>query len=1028
MSDNAMEETSTGPCRRAGSARKRSRESNSRECRKRHQARSEEQGSKVSESDGELASMVTAEQNVFSWIDNSFLCTQKTPEKVKRIKSDCDGVSHVRSSIPAQSTPKSHTSTRQGFQAVEDYACQHDSFNDTDPVWGEMSLLETITEAGDTSTDTCSTHCPLKPLPVQTPDSHPCTLPNERPNVGRSFSEKLKSALRQNANKPVTPCRNIPTVSRPSISAVEECETWAVGPFYGLPSKVQELLVSHRGISELYDWQKECLKLPAVREGRNLIYSLPTSGGKTLVAEMLLLRTLLCHDKDAMLVLPFVSIVQEKVRGLSPFAVDLDFLVEEYAASKGTFPPKKRRKKKSIYICTIEKASSLVNSFIEAKRLEDIGLCVVDELHMLGEGGSRGATLELCLAKLLHCSSSTQVVGMSATLSNIQDLAAFLGAEVYSNTFRPVELTEHVKSGETVYEINNKALCPDDQLVLSRIVTFQYDSAKLKADPDHIAGLVLEVIPEKSCLVFCPTKKNCENVALLLCRLMSQNMKDVKSDDRRALVKALLHDGNGHICPVLQKTVLYGVAYHHSGLTMDERKLIEEAYSEGTLCVLACTSTLAAGVNLPAKRVILRSPYVGRSFLSRSQYLQMVGRAGRAGLDSSGESILVIQNKDRTKLQELIGGPLDHCRSSLLYGEQKGLKELLLTAVGLGITPSPESVCAFIHRTLCHIQSSTYNYDLLASSNKALKELIEMRLMCQQKSEAEGDESCRTLEVTDLGRAVFKGNIDVDQAQQLYKDLGQARDALYVSTHLHLLYLVTPYDLVELVTPHWMTYLDELSHFDESELKVAAMIGVRESYITQRVAGQKIRQAANSAVITRFYLTLMLYRLWKQTSLWQVATQFQQTRGFVQQLLSGAASFATCVSRFCEELKEFWSYQALLPSFVKRLSYCVTPELIPIMEISGVKIGRAQQLYLAGYKTLQQIANAESSELVRSIEFLPRRTATQIIASAKMLLQEKAESLIEEANDLLTLPTDTSNSGEQAGQLSVSVGASPVKQ
>jgi POLQ-like helicase len=76
----------------------------------------------------------------------------------------------------------------------------------------------------------------------------------------------------------------------------------------------------------------------------------------------------------------------------------------------------------------------------------------------------------------------------------------------------------------------------------------------------------------------------------------------VKLAERRALRSALMLDGNGQICPILRDTVMFGIAYHHSGLTMDERKLIEEAYLDGVLCVLTCTSTLAAGVNLPAKR------------------------------------------------------------------------------------------------------------------------------------------------------------------------------------------------------------------------------------------------------------------------------------------------------------------------------------------------------------------------------------------------------------------------------------------
>ena len=197
------------------------------------------------------------------------------------------------------------------------------------------------------------------------------------------------------------------------------------GPFFGLSEAVWKIVQECKGIASLYEWQKECLT-KALDSNHNLLYSLPTSGGKTLVSEMLMVRELLCNRKNSLYILPYVSIVQEKIRTLSSLAVSLNFAVEEFAGTRGSFPPRKRESKRVIYIATLEKAHGIVNSLMELGRLAEIGLVVVDEVHMIGENGKRGATLESLLCKLLLSPISPRIVAMSATIGNLNELSDFL--------------------------------------------------------------------------------------------------------------------------------------------------------------------------------------------------------------------------------------------------------------------------------------------------------------------------------------------------------------------------------------------------------------------------------------------------------------------------------------------------------------------------------------------------------------------------------------------------------------------------
>ncbi|CAL1548671.1 unnamed protein product, partial [Lymnaea stagnalis] len=166
---------------------------------------------------------------------------------------------------------------------------------------------------------------------------------------------------------------------------------------WGLPHPVLEAY-KNQGVTTMFEWQAECLLTAQVLEGGNLVYSAPTSAGKTLVAELLVLKRVVETRKKALIILPFVSVAREKMYSLQRLYQDAGIRVGGYM---GSYSPAGGLSSVDVAVCTIEKGNGLINRLMEEGKLGDLGAVVVDELHMVGDS-HRGYLLELMLTKLAY--------------------------------------------------------------------------------------------------------------------------------------------------------------------------------------------------------------------------------------------------------------------------------------------------------------------------------------------------------------------------------------------------------------------------------------------------------------------------------------------------------------------------------------------------------------------------------------------------------------------------------------------------
>lgn len=863
------------------------------------------------------------------------------------------------------------------------------------------------------------------------------TIAGEKPS-NRSRLANIFGNERSNAASPKLLARK----SAPLVSSHFK----DMGPFFGLPTQVKHLIGKYRGIKDLYDWQKECLGLTAIVERHNLIYALPTSGGKTLVAEIIMLREVMLRNRNAMFIVPYVSLAQEKLAALAPFAVDLAFLVEEYSGGKGTIPPRKRKHKNSIFVCTIEKALVLLDGLIEVDRANEVGLIVIDELHMIGEE-RRGVHLEVLLTKVKAIQAGIQVVGMSATIGNLNEIARFMDADIYCRDFRPVELQEYVKCGTDLFEINTKARTLEDAFKTKKHVDFEYTDEQLRIDPDHVISLVMDVIPTKSCLLFCPTKRQCEQLCALMTEHLPRELLLYRTKERQELVAALRAENDN--ADLLANAFMLGIAYHHSGLTFDERKLIEDAYRLGILSLIICTSTLAAGVNLPAKRVIIRSPFIATNFTTLSKYKQMAGRAGRAGLGETGESILICQKKDISAVCNLLCSPMDEANSTLHADDGNHLKNLILSSIGLGICQTRNDVQKFMNKTLLALQAERLGVNLRLLTDKTLQALYRenaikaksdackknpanmsirfdeadstqaepgpangnvpvKELIVTRGAEGSSDagkllktlKKTTRLVINDLGKAAIRAGFNMEKACRFYDEMVRIGERLNVNDQYHLLYLIVLEDdgTLKPTDAELVAFAASIRGTDDMEFSRRFHVG---EYTIQKIMSSISIPADLRSTVNRFFRMKIVSELWDLVPAQKVAQKYKVDAGSVQHLMTNVAATASGLLRMSEELPKLWAFRQLLATMTQRLSHCCTVELLPLMELPGVKIARAKQLWRAGFTSLATLAAAKSSDLVNSVEYMNYRTASQLILAAKAKLMEQVEELRDRVEDYL---------------------------
>ena len=456
-----------------------------------------------------------------------------------------------------------------------------------------------------------------------------------------------------------------------------------------LPESAIKFLKSE-GFGKLYPPQADSVK-SGLLDGTSILVSAPTASGKTLIAMLAILSYLFKNNGKIIYLSPLRALAAEKFTEFKKLEKITLGKKIKVGISTGDFENiEKNLEKSNILILTNEKMDSIIRHGVEW--VEEIGLVISDEVHLIGDE-TRGPTLEMILTQLKQLDTKPQIVGLSATITNSDEIANWLDCKLIKNDWRPVPLSEGVSDGGEVTMNDGK--------------TFEFERS-LRGTPIDLG--VQSVMQGGQSLVFAETRTRSKSLATKAADVISKMLeKNELKELEKTSKKILSQNEHTEIVKTLAILVKKGVAFHHAGLNQNCRETIEKEFRKGTIKLLSSTPTLAAGVNLPARRVVISSVNryngkIGRNMpISVLEYKQLCGRAGRPQYDDFGESIIVGTGNTEDLIEHYIDGEPESIISKIT--DDKSLRTHVLSVVVTHPGIKKEEILNFFLETLGGLQS-----------------------------------------------------------------------------------------------------------------------------------------------------------------------------------------------------------------------------------------------------------------------------------------------------------------------------------